>query len=184
MRRFSYVGGCCTCLFLTILFFIAGFSRSFCDDEITVSPKRSFEIIQTYKNDWTETVYFFKDRKKTVLEHGIFWPALFYISPDDRWILRIQKSGSGDNVSYLYKIEPDHHVRPREEQIGELGFSFLSHQPGGLSGDLYHTGIEFTSWDLKDGLLYFTIHASGETSGTGLKRSLTYNLVDGHIGLP
>ncbi|MCE0522831.1 MAG: hypothetical protein LV480_07960 [Methylacidiphilales bacterium] len=180
-----------SCL-ITLLFFVAGISQGFCDDEITVSPKHTFEIVQKYREQdqmyghvWTETLHFFKDNAKDiVLEYGISWPALYYVSPDDQWILRIQKSGSGDNISYLYRVESNQSVWRMEEQVGELGFAFLAHQPGGLPSGLYHTGIEFTSWDLQSGLLHFTIHGSGDHSGDGIERSLTFNLVDHHISAP
>ncbi|MEI9998769.1 MAG: hypothetical protein WDO13_06150 [Verrucomicrobiota bacterium] len=40
-----------------------------------------------------------------ILEGEISWPGLYYIAPDDHWILRIQKTGSGDNTAYLYFLE-------------------------------------------------------------------------------
>jgi hypothetical protein len=168
-----------------LMFLLAGISRGFCDDEVTVSPKHTFEIVQKYGDGWTETLHFFKGPEKVfILEHSIPWPASYYISPDDQWILRIQKSGSGDNISYLYRVESNQSVWRMEEQVDELGFKFLAHQPDGLPGGLYHTGIDFVSWDLKAGLLYFTIHGSGDKSGTGIHRSLTYSLLDHRIVSP
>jgi hypothetical protein len=176
---------------LLLVLLIASVSRGLCDDEVTVSPKHTFEIVQKgdfdQKNgyDWRETLHFFHGQKKDiVLEYGISWSALFYISPDDQWILRIQKSGSGDNISYLYKVEPNRIVWRMEEDVGDLGFQFLAQQHVDLPSGLYHTGIEFISWDLKAGLLHFTIHGSGEQSGTGIERPLTYNLLDHRIASP
>jgi hypothetical protein len=71
-----------------------------------------------------------------------------------------------------------------EKQIDELGFKFLAHQHVDLPSGLYHTGIEFTSWDLKAGQLHFTIHGSGDKSGSGIERSLTYSLLDHRISSP
>jgi hypothetical protein len=71
------------------------------------------------------------------------------------------------------------------EQLDQLGFSFLERAHGVVTRDLYHTGIEFTSWDLKAGLLRFTIHGSSEKqSGKGVERPLAYKLHDHTIVSP
>lgn len=172
---------------LVLLFLALGSLAVFGDDEITVSPKGTFKIIQhgEFRNsvyNVTESLRFAKG-SEVVLEYGIFWAADFYISPDDHWILRIQKTGSGDNTGYLYKVEP-FRVWRMEEHLPELGFDFLQHQPGGVMGGLYHCGIDFVSWDLKTSSLHFSIHGSGEQSGTGVHRSLTYKLFENRIESP
>jgi hypothetical protein len=171
--------------------FLAAFAFSVRgEDQVVFSPKHTFKIVQsgTLNQDsyvWTETLFFSDNQESPVrLEYGIFWPAEFYISPDEKWILRIQKSGSGDNISYLYQVDSHHKVRRMQEELSRSGFDFLEHQPGGVPGDLYHTGLDFTSWDLKAGLLHFTIHGSGEKSGTGVDQSLTYDLAKHRITSP
>jgi hypothetical protein len=64
------------------------------------------------------------------LEEGIPWPASFYISPDDQWILRIQKSGSGDNISYLYHFDAKCRLWGMEEQLGQPGFDYVARSAG------------------------------------------------------
>jgi hypothetical protein len=172
-----------------ILLLIA--SRGFCDDKITddeiiSSPRKTFKIVQHGDENWTETLQF-ADRhcSPIVLEEGIPWPARFFISPDDQWILRIQKSGSGDNISFLYHFDANHRLWRMEEQIGQLGFDYLARTAGISLKDLYHTGIEFTAWDPKAGVLHFNIHASSLVEGRrAFNRPLTYKLNEHTIGSP
>jgi hypothetical protein len=85
---------------------------------------------------------------------------LFYISPDDQWILQVQKSGSGENISLLYRLDPNGRLWRMEQRFGELAFAYLERSLGVSVADLYHTGIEFTGWNLKAGILRFTIRGS------------------------
>ena len=56
-------------------------------------------------------------------------------------------------------LDAQHHLWRMEEQIGALGFAYVARESK-LPRDLYHTGIEFISWDLRAGLLHFTIRGS------------------------
>lgn len=170
--------------FVTLLLLFICVSRGICDDQITYSARKTFKIVQRYHDHWTETLEFTKrSPRPIILERGNTWPALFYISPDEQWILRVQKAGSGVNTSFLYRVESNHRVSRIEEQIDDLAFAFLGLNPDGLPEDLYHTGIEFTSWDLKTGSLHFTIHASSH-SEKGIDRALVYKLHEHTIVWP
>lgn len=170
--------------FITLLFLLICVSRGICDDQVTYSPRKTFKIVQHYHDDWTETLQFTKGgHRPIILEHGNTWPALFYISPDEQWILRVQKAGSGVNTSFLYHVEQNYRVWCMEERINDLAFAFLGLNPDALPEDLYHTGIDFTSWDLKTGSLHFTIQASSD-SGKGIDRPLTYKLHEHTIVSP
>lgn len=153
----------------------------------TVSPRRSFRIVQTFgEQGWTQVLRFAAAPARNVtLESAIPWPADYHVSPDERWVLRIQKSGSGDNISFLYRLEPAvKRVWRLEEQVGALGFDYLA-GVSGLLRSLYHTGIEFRAWDLRRGLLRFTIHASdADNSGGGFDRPLVYRLRDHTVTAP
>lgn len=64
-----------------------------------------------------------------------------------------------------------------EQGFGELAFRYLERSHGIFIEDLYHTGIEFTGWNLKAGILRFTIHGSStKQSGEGVSRELIYDL--------
>jgi hypothetical protein len=125
----------------------------------------------------TQTLYFASGGPGLVLEYDVMWAATYEISPDEQWILRIQKVGSGVNISYLYRVDEKHHVWRLEEQIGELALAFLARTSVVVPQDLYHTGIAFKSWDMKAGLLNFTVSGSStKESGKGVKRALAFKL--------
>jgi hypothetical protein len=173
--------------FLLALLLLGGVASVLGDDDYVFSPHRTFKIVQHRGDEGVkQTIQFLKGPSRTItLEYAISWPALYYISPDERWILRIQKSGSGDNISWLYQVEPaTQRVWRMEEQLGALGFDYLEKDPS-LPHSLYHTGIAFIAWDLKAGQLHFSIHGSeADQSGHGFDRPLTYSLREHAIGSP
>jgi len=171
---------------LLLLALFASAASTQAKDEVTTSPRGTFRIVQHYYDgSWKQVLRFADGHTRTItLEEGISWPALYYVSPDEQWVLRVQKSGSGDNISFLYHLDRHKQLWRKEEQVGEIGFAYLATQPG-LPRNLYHTGIEFESWDLKAGQLHFTISGSdADRSGNGIHRSLTYKLQDGSICVP
>ena len=170
---------------LPALLFLAFAAEGRGQDVVTVSPHKSFKIVQHRDEDWRQVLTFQKNPAKSItLEASIPWPADYHISPDDRWILRIQKTGSGENVSFLYRVDPGSRIWRMEEQVGVLAFAFLARRPD-LPKDLYHTGIEFSTWDMKAGLLNFTVRGSdAQMSGNGIRRSLAYRLRDNVIVTP
>lgn len=171
---------------IRLLFFAIVPAIILADDDVTLSPKGTFKIIQHYdeKEGWSENLRFNGEaRPDVVLEGEIPWPGVFYIAPDDRWILRIQKTGSGDNTSYVYFLEKNGSVWRMEQPLGEMGFDFLRHQPKGLPSDMYHSGIDFISWDMPNHLLHFSIHSSSD-SGNEVNATLTYRLLDNRIVAP
>ena len=169
-------------LLLALLVFVASAQA---EAEVTTSPRGTFKIVQHYDGDWKQVLRFADvDTRAITLEEGIPWPALYYVSPDEQWILRVQKSGSGDNISFLCHLDEHKQLWRREEQVGERGFAYLATQPG-LPCNLYHTGVEFESWDLQTGQFRFAISASdADQSGNGIHRSLAYKLQDGSISAP
>jgi hypothetical protein len=53
----------------------------------------------------------FRDsRISPVTLEGYPWPGRYSISPDEKWVLRTQKTGSGDNIGILYRIEKNGRV--------------------------------------------------------------------------
>src|SRR5436190_9914129 len=70
------------------------------------SAHGGFTITQRFDQNWHTTVHFKNpDLPSIILADDYPWPGLFYISPDDHWLLHIQKSASGDNISFLYRVE-------------------------------------------------------------------------------
>jgi len=107
-----------------------------------------------------DTVLHFHDKSKPdvnlTLTEGEFTDfayrafARYFISPDDRWILRIQHLGGGTNEAFLYSVAPDGRVRRREisnpvfDRIGKS-----SHRS--ING---RTQIELASWDIPSGSVH------------------------------
>ncbi len=84
---------------LTIFLFVCTF-KTLADDMKLASPRGTFTIVQHYEGIWTSKLHFSKPGSADItLTDGYPWSASFYVSPDDQWILQVQKSGSGDNIS-------------------------------------------------------------------------------------
>jgi hypothetical protein len=159
------------CLFSTI-------AASPAADETLTSPRGSFTIAQHYAGNWTTTLHFTKPGgSKITLGDDYPWPGLFYVSPDDQWILHIQKSGSGDNISFLYRLDSAGRLRRMAKPFGELALAYFEHAQNFAPADLYHTGIEFGAWDIRAGILRVTIRASStQHGGERVSRKLIYDL--------
>lgn len=150
----------------------------FAEQQVTESPERTFRIVQQSNGEgWKQTLHFTGEQTDEILlEAGISWAALYYVSPDERWILRIQKSGSGDNISYLYRVDLRRRLWKLENELATLGFEFLRRRKEAPSGGVYHTGIKFRSWNMKRSHLHFSIHASTDRLENGVERNLVYDL--------
>lgn len=59
----------------------------------------TFSINQHYEGDFAEIVKFRDAKKPEVRLAGFNWPGLYSISPDEHWILRTQKTGSGESMA-------------------------------------------------------------------------------------
>jgi len=142
-----------------------------------ISPSKTFSIHQKRKDSWYTTIHFFRDGRPDIqFSDDYSWPALFYISPDDKWMLQIQKTGSGDNTSFLLKVDQEGRCWRMEPKLMEHAWTFLEDSHSIKETGLYHTGIDFGSWDLKDHSLHFTFHASCSNKPDGLHIPLRYDL--------
>lgn len=155
------------------------------EKETTRSPRGTFEIVQVSRKDrkdnyyyWSESLHFRKAPARTILlEQQISWRAFFEISPDERWMLRRQKTGSGENVGILYRIEANGRVSRVEETLNDLAIAYLKKKHRFNEKDYFHVGIVFTSWDLKKSALNFEFHASPDNNRDNpIDIHLTYHL--------
>lgn len=173
--------------FVTLNMALCASSSLWANDGFTLSNKGAFSIVQHHddKGQVSQVLRFKSgDQPEVVLESGINWSGIYYISPDDRWILRIQKTGSGDNTAYLYFLEDNGSVWRMEQPLDKLGFDYLGHRPKGLPNGLYHKGINFISWDMPKHLLHFSIHADSDVAADALEMTLTYRLLQNRIISP
>jgi len=142
-----------------------------------VSPAGSFTIVQQRDGDWATTIRFNRIQAPEVRFTDVYpWPALFYISPDDRWMLQVQKSGSGDNISFLFRVDSEGRFWRMEPGFMKLAWAFVERTESLHRSDLYHTGIGFRSWDLQGHMLRFTFHGSYVHRDAGIHIPLVYDL--------
>jgi hypothetical protein len=178
----------CLPLILSLLFASQAFAGQ--PDTITNAPSGQYSIIQHYVStsdceSCLDTVLHFRDKSKPdvnlTLTGGQFDNtayrafARYFISPDERWILRIQHLGGGTNEAFLYSVAPNGRVRRRE--ISSPVFDRIGntlHRP--ING---RTQIELASWDIAAGSVH--LEASYEPLKNDVQQpwlgfNVTYNL--------
>src|ERR1700753_3071237 len=109
--------------FVFFILYFLGLACVSADHHVTNSPKGMFKILQKYdeKNGFSEVLHFNDgSQPDVILEGAIPWAGEYYIAPDDRWILRIQKTGSGDNTSYIYFFEKSGSLWRMEQPLGDM----------------------------------------------------------------
>lgn len=126
-----------------------------------VSPKKSFAITQTRDEEGVLSKLTFKDSKKSFIlqPSPIDWRGFYTISPDEKWILRIQKTGSGDNNAWLYEVK-NGAILP-EQDLGVVAWNFHEKVSPFKHVPLYHTGFEFVEWD-SEGTLVLAMHGTSD----------------------
>ena len=145
-------------------------------ETVGIAPNGKFEIDQKFNDGWAETIKF-NDSKLPIVNLEAFpWPGFYSISPDGKWILRIQKSGSGSNLGFLYRIESNGRV----SQIINFDNSLwkISDAHSRLkTGDLYHTGIDSASWTKDGHSLILSIRGSNsKKSEDGITSKIEYDM--------
>jgi hypothetical protein len=79
------------------------------------------------------------------------WPADYSISPDEQWILRDQKTGSGENALFLYRVLSDGQVWRLSQHVDDLVWSALLGPLRRTRDDYYHLEVVLAAWDLAAG---------------------------------
>lgn len=57
------------------------------------------------------------------------YPAGFVFTNDLKWIVRGQKTGSGEATLYLYRLTPQGYVRASKEPLGDLAWAYMKTRP-------------------------------------------------------
>ena len=57
------------------------------------------------------------------------YPAGFRFTNDLKWIVRGQKTGSGESTLYLYRLAPHGYVPASEKPLGDLAWAYLKTRP-------------------------------------------------------
>ena len=142
-----------------------------------------FEVTQEYMGDrdqgngeFLEIVRFRDTGFPEVRLSGSAWPGIYSISPNEHWLLRTQKTGSGESIAILYRVEENGRVSE------VLGFDRLlwgvSDSASRLKQKkLYHTGIAEISWLDDNCLLEIVLRGSNASkSGDGIECRIQYEL--------
>jgi hypothetical protein len=114
------------------------------------APSGAFTIRQLFVEVESIEVVEFKARSGKPVELARYdWAGHYSISPDERWILRLQKIGSGSNIGILYAVEPNGRL------MEVVGFNALLWDAWDevsplKRSDLFHTFIRNAVWS-KDG---------------------------------
>ncbi|MGV7219431.1 hypothetical protein [Bradyrhizobium sp. UFLA05-112] len=57
------------------------------------------------------------------------YPADFLFTNDVNWIVRLQKTGSGESMLYLYRLAPDGYVSAGKKPLGDQAWDYLKTRP-------------------------------------------------------
>ena len=169
--------------YFTVAWFIVA-SMAHADERIAVKAASGrFVVTQEYKGDrdkgegeFVEAIRYRDAAFPVVRLLGKPWPGDYYISPDECWMVRIQKIASGESIGILYRLENNGRVSE------VLGFDELlwkiSDQTSALKKEaLFHTEVAAVYWSKNSDVLEVVLHGSAAASRDGkLESRVTYNL--------
>lgn len=156
------------------------------------APSGEYSIVQRYIEPkdpqdnqdfgaW-EAILHFADKSKSdatlaANPDRYLWPADYRMSPDEHWILRLQKTGSGENSALLYHVDSNGQVWRLEQHLDDLAFALVTAGSHLSRSDYYHIGVSLVSWDIGSGLLHLKIRASAEDrANPSIDRKVAYDL--------
>jgi len=58
-----------------------------------------------------------------------YYPADFRFTNDSQWLIRLQKTGSGEGTMYLYHLTPKGFVAATKKPIGDMAWDFFNSRP-------------------------------------------------------
>lgn len=105
------------------------------DSEDTVkSPDGATTVEQYFKTDKDEnhTWQFWARRADTMTLLGPVqedYAADFRFTPDSRWLVRMQKTGSGEGSLFLYKLGPQGFVAATSRPLSDLAWAYFYSRP-------------------------------------------------------
>ncbi len=162
---------------LTIAALLALAAASLADETIAAkATSGQFHITQEYHGDFVETLRFANTTLPSVRLSGMPWPGNYHISPDEHWLLRTQKTGSGESIAMLYHIEENGRV----SEI--MGFDDLLWKISDATSrlnkkDLYHTGVSEVAWSKdKTSLEIVVAGTNASKDGDGIECRIIYDL--------
>ena len=97
------------------------------------SPDGAITIEQYLNQDTDDWKWqFWARRQGTFTQLGPeqdHYPADFRFTNDLKWIVRMQKEGSGEQTLYLYRLGPQGYVSATKEPLADLAWAYLKTRP-------------------------------------------------------
>jgi len=102
------------------------------EDVTQKSPDGSI-VIEQYLKDGDDPLWQFWIRRSDTLTllnaEPSDYPAGFRFTNDLQWLVRMQKTGSGESTLYLYRSSPQGFVEATKKPLGDLAWAFLKTRP-------------------------------------------------------
>jgi hypothetical protein len=147
-----------------------------------------FEVTQEYQSDsdqgdgeFLEIVRFRDTGFPRVRLSGAAWPGIYSISPNEQWLLRTQKTGSGESVAMLYRVEENGRV---SEVVGFDSILWGASDAASRlkQKELYHTGIAEAVWSEDIRFLEIVVRGSNASkSENGIECRIQYDLKSNRV---
>jgi hypothetical protein len=105
------------------------------DPEFTQVSTDGAISIEQYLNkdtddDWKWQFWVHQQGTFTLLDpEPAGYPAAFIFTGDLRWIVRLQKTGSGEQTLYLYRVTPHGTVSASKKPLGDLAWAYFKTRP-------------------------------------------------------
>jgi hypothetical protein len=97
------------------------------------SPDGAVTIEQYFNkatDDWKWQFWVRRQGSFTLLDpEPADYPADFVFTSDLKWIVRVQKIGSGTSTLHLYRLTPLGYVRASKKPLGDLAWDYLKTRP-------------------------------------------------------
>ena len=97
------------------------------------SPDGAITIEQYLNKDTDDWKWQFWVRRQgafTLLDSELAdYPAGFRFTNDLKWLVRMQKTGSGESTLYLYRLGPQGFVRATKKPLGDLAWAYFKGRP-------------------------------------------------------
>lgn len=145
---------------ITIIALFVFVVTAYADEEVAAKATSGrFEVTQEYQGDFVETVRFGNPELSTVRLSGLPWPGIYSISPNEHWLLRTQKTGSGDSTAILYRVEENGRVS-EVVSFDDLLWGISDTTSRLKKKELYHTCVSKFAWSEDNGTLEIVLRGS------------------------
>ena len=97
------------------------------EPEYTQTSPDGVITIEQYvnKDDWKWQFWVRRKDTFTLLDEHADYPAGFRFTNDLKWIVRMQKTGSGESTLYLYRLTPHGYVPASKKPLGYLAWAYM-----------------------------------------------------------